>query len=57
MGIKGILGKTSLANYGRQIRNAPREVIFSRSLILSSMMYASAAVTLSEISIAVFPGS
>ncbi|KAL4916507.1 general substrate transporter [Aspergillus aurantiobrunneus] len=46
MGIKAILGQTALANYGRQIKLAPREIIFSRSLIISSMMYASAAITL-----------
>lgn len=50
MGFTDILGKSTLADYGKKIRSAPREVVFSRTLLLSAMMYATAAIPLSELS-------
>ncbi|KAI9926523.1 hypothetical protein MW887_004291 [Aspergillus wentii] len=46
MGFTDILGKSTLADYGKKIRSAPREVVFSRTLLLSAMMYATAAIPL-----------
>jgi hypothetical protein len=40
MGIKGILRKSSLASYGQAIRDAPRETILNRHLLLSALVYA-----------------
>ena len=40
--------KLSLANYGKAIRSAPREVVFNSQLILSAIIYAMAAVPASE---------
>lgn len=45
---KGFLQKSILADYGRKIQSAPREVILSRSLLLSCVMYATAAIPLSK---------
>jgi hypothetical protein len=36
-----------LAQYAQRIKDAPREVILSRSLLLSCAMYATAAIPLS----------
>lgn len=48
MGFTDILRGSTLAEYGRKIKTAPREVILSRSLLLSVMMYATAAMPLSQ---------
>lgn len=40
--------KLSLANYGKDIRSAPREVVFNRHVILSAIVYAMAAVPASK---------
>ena len=48
MGFTDMLQKSTLAEYARKIRSAPREVILSRPLLLSAMMYATAAIPLSE---------
>ena len=48
MGFTDMLSRCTLAEYSRKIRAAPREVIFSRSLLLSAMMYATTAIPLSE---------
>ncbi|KAJ5229865.1 hypothetical protein N7489_010573 [Penicillium chrysogenum] len=46
MGFTNMLGRTMLADYSRRIKNAPREVILSPSLLLSCAMYATAAIPL-----------
>lgn len=48
MGFKQLLGRSSIVNYGRSIREAPREVICNRPLLLSSLIYALAGVPMSE---------
>lgn len=48
MGFGDILRRTTLAEYSRKIKSAPREVILSRRLLLSAMMYATAAIPLSK---------
>lgn len=48
MGFKDMLRNTMLADYGRRIKNAPREVITSPLLLLSCAMYATAAIPLSK---------
>ena len=48
MDFTDILSRCTLAEYSRKIRAAPREIIFSRSLLLSAMMYATTAIPLSE---------
>lgn len=40
MKFKNPLHASSLAGYGKAIREAPREVIFNRNLLLSSLVYA-----------------
>lgn len=45
---KGFLQKSILAEYGRKIQSAPREIILSRNLLLSCVMYATAAIPLSK---------
>lgn len=37
-----------LAEYSRKIKSAPRQLILSRSLLFSCMMYATAAIPLSK---------
>ncbi|KAJ6123231.1 hypothetical protein N7512_005696 [Penicillium capsulatum] len=46
MGFADFLRQCTLAEYARKMRSAPREVIFSRPLLLSAMMYATAAIPL-----------
>jgi hypothetical protein len=48
MGIKEILQSSSLAKYNTAIRNTPREVIFNRNLMISSILYSMSAVPTSE---------
>ena len=48
MNFRNIAAKSSLANYGRAIRNTPREVVFNRNLILSAILYAMSAIPASE---------
>lgn len=45
---KSFLQKSIFAEYGRKIQSAPREVILSRNLLLSCVMYATAAIPLSK---------
>ncbi|ETS86653.1 hypothetical protein PFICI_00481 [Pestalotiopsis fici W106-1] len=40
MTLQGILRKSPLAGYGQAIRDAPRETIFNRHLLLSALVYA-----------------
>lgn len=47
MGLKGVFQGSMLAEYGRKIKAAPREVMLSRSLLLSCFMYATSAIPLS----------
>lgn len=47
-GPKGFFQKSILAEYGRKIQSAPREIILSRNLLLSCVMYATAAIPLSK---------
>ncbi|KAJ5095637.1 hypothetical protein NUU61_004993 [Penicillium alfredii] len=46
MGVGDLLARTTLADWNRKIKAAPREVIFSRRLLLTALMYATAAVPL-----------
>lgn len=48
MGIKSVFARTKLADYGKAIRTAPREVIFNRRLLLTALLFALGAVPLSE---------
>lgn len=47
MGLKGVFQESMLTEYGRKIRAAPREVMLSRTLLLSCFMYATTAIPLS----------
>lgn len=47
MGFQGVLQESMLADYGRKIKAAPREVMLSRTLLLSCFMYATTAIPLS----------
>ncbi|KAJ5179208.1 hypothetical protein N7492_002418 [Penicillium capsulatum] len=44
MTLKDILRKSSLTGYGKAIREAPREIIFNRYLMLSTLVYATGGV-------------
>ncbi|KFX99698.1 hypothetical protein V497_01539 [Pseudogymnoascus sp. VKM F-4516 (FW-969)] len=44
MGIKELFLRSPLANYGKAIRSAPREVIFNHDVILSAMLFATSAI-------------
>jgi hypothetical protein len=44
MGATSVFTESMLANYGKAIRAAPREVIFNRNLLLSVLLYAMSAV-------------
>ncbi|KAJ5569879.1 uncharacterized protein N7459_009309 [Penicillium hispanicum] len=46
MGFTDMLRRSTLAEYHRKIKSAPREVILSRPLLLSAMMYAASAIPL-----------
>lgn len=48
MGLKDILHRSTLAEYSRKIKSAPREVILSPPLLISAMLYATSAIPLSE---------
>lgn len=48
MGFKGVLHLSTLAEYSRKIKSAPREVILSPPLLISAMLYATSAIPLSE---------
>jgi len=43
--------ESTLVKYARNIRATPREVIFNRNLILTSLIYALAGIPLSEYSL------
>lgn len=47
-GGKGLLGGFTLAKYSRNIKSVPREMIFNKYLILSAMLFATAAVPQSK---------
>ena len=49
MGIKTIFARTKLADYGKAIRTAPREVILNRRLLLTALLFALGAVPLSKL--------
>lgn len=51
MSFTDILRGSTLAEYGRKIKSAPREVILNHSLLLSAAMYATAAIPLSQFNI------
>ncbi|KAI1613516.1 general substrate transporter [Exophiala viscosa] len=44
MGFKNLLTESPMASFGKRIQAAPREVIFNRNLILTTILYASAAI-------------
>ncbi|KAK5994504.1 Quinate permease-like protein [Cladobotryum mycophilum] len=46
MGLKRILDQSALFTYARAIKAAPREVIFNRTLLLTSLLYALSALPL-----------
>lgn len=48
MGFTDMLRQSTLADYRRKIKSAPREVILSPQLLLSAMMYATAGIPLSK---------
>lgn len=48
MGIKEFFLRSPLANYGKTIRTAPKEIILNRSLIFSSILYAMCALPASK---------
>ena len=51
MGIKDVVARSSLTQYARSIREAPREVICNPTLLLSSLLYALAGVPMSKYAI------
>lgn len=48
MGVKEVFLRSPLANYGKAIRSAPREVIFNRNVILSAILFAMSAIPASK---------
>lgn len=48
MTLKSILRRSPLAGYGQAIRNAPRETIFNRPLLLSAFVYALGGLPVSK---------
>ena len=44
MTIKKILRATALSNYGRSIREAPREIVVNKHLLFSALIYAMGAI-------------
>lgn len=48
MGLKQVFNKTSFVQYGKKMKDVPREVVLSPILLLSCAMYATAAIPLSE---------
>jgi len=49
MALRDLFTNSSFAKHHRAVKAAPREIIFNRTLILSSMLYAMSAVPLSKI--------
>lgn len=49
MGLKYLIKASPIANYGKAIRGAPREVIFNRQLLLSCVLYAMSAIPASKL--------
>ncbi|KAH6989673.1 general substrate transporter [Ilyonectria sp. MPI-CAGE-AT-0026] len=49
MGVSQLFTNSVVANYGRAVRSAPREMVTSRSLITSTLLYAMASIPLSKI--------
>ena len=48
MGLKDIFANSPFAKHHKAIKDAPRETIFNRSLILSTLLYAMSAMPLSK---------
>ncbi|CAG8021780.1 unnamed protein product [Penicillium salamii] len=46
MGLKQVFNKTSFVQYGKKMKDVPREVVLSPILLLSCAMYATAAIPL-----------
>ncbi|KAF2163545.1 hypothetical protein M409DRAFT_37246 [Zasmidium cellare ATCC 36951] len=46
--VKDVFARSPLAQYGKTVRTAPREMIFNRRMILTAMLYATCAVPLSK---------
>jgi hypothetical protein len=53
----GIFAKSSIAAYGRAIRETPREVICNQSLFFAALVHSLAGITGSEYSINSHPSS
>lgn len=51
MKFKNPLQASSLAGYGKAIREAPRKVIFNRHLLLSSLVYAFGGFPVSKLTL------
>lgn len=45
---ESIMRKSPLANYGKAIREAPREAIFNRHLLFSAFVYALGGMPVSK---------
>ncbi len=48
MGIKAIWARTKLGSYGSAFREAPREILFNKMLLLTCLLFACGAVPLSK---------
>ena len=48
MAIKDIFANSTLAKYARVIQATPREIIFNKQLLLSTLLYATASMPLSK---------
>lgn len=48
MGIKTIWGRTKLGSYGSAFREAPREILYNKMLLLTCLLFACGAVPLSK---------
>jgi MFS family permease len=48
MGLKEVFTDSTLARYTKAMREAPREIIFSRKMLLSAALYAMSGVPISE---------
>jgi hypothetical protein len=44
----GILENSTVAKYGRAIKNSPREIIFNRNLLVTAALYAMSGIPISE---------
>lgn len=48
MALKEILGRTTFVVYARKIKATPRQVVFNPSLLLTTALYAAAAIPVGE---------